>query len=84
MKFKGGCDLRILCDSNHKINKNIAGAQAHNSISFFVKLKDVGEKRALRLSKGQKFALQNMIKIINNLEEVNYGLILGPNKPKCP
>lgn len=34
MKFQGGCDLRILCDLNHKINKNIAGAQARNSISF--------------------------------------------------
>lgn len=48
MKFKGGCDLRILCDSNHKINKNIAGAQAHNSISFFMKLKDVGEKKSFK------------------------------------
>ena len=44
----------------------------------------LAKKRALRLSNGQKFGLQNMIKIINNLEEVNFGLILGPNKPKWP
>ncbi len=54
MKFKGGCDLRILCDSNHKINKNIAGAQAHNSISFFVKLKDVGEKKSFKAKQWAK------------------------------
>ena len=46
MKFKGGCDLRILCDLNHKINKNITGAQAHNSITFLSQLKDVGEKKS--------------------------------------
>lgn len=44
----------------------------------------LAKKRALRLSNGQKFGLQNMIKIINNLEEVNFGLILGPKKPSAP